>query len=38
VYLNPATVHDDAAVDYLLGGAGTDWYFGVSGTIQDFLA
>jgi Ca2+-binding RTX toxin-like protein len=38
VYLNPATIHDDAAVDYLLGGVGTDWYFGTSSTNRDLLA
>jgi hypothetical protein len=38
VHLNPTTVHDDAAVDYLFGGVGTNWYFAPSGSIRDLLA
>jgi VCBS repeat-containing protein len=27
IFLNATTVHDDAAVDQLFGGAGSDWFF-----------
>jgi uncharacterized delta-60 repeat protein len=36
--LNAQTVHDDAAVDQLTGGSGTDWFFALTGgTFQDVL-
>jgi uncharacterized delta-60 repeat protein len=38
-YLNTATVHDDAAVDYLYGGNGGDWYFAMTtGAFADVVS
>lgn len=38
VHLNPATVYDDAARDFLLDRATIDWFFASSGTTRDLLA
>ncbi len=36
-FLNRATVHDDAAVDLLMGGEGMDWFFSASGRHNDLI-
>jgi uncharacterized delta-60 repeat protein len=38
-YLTTSTTHDDAAVDNLYGGSGTDWYFALtSGPFADIIS
>jgi uncharacterized delta-60 repeat protein len=36
-FLCGATVHDDATIDFLNGGPGTDWFFGTSGLKGDWI-